>query len=524
MPDLEALRAIRARVIRDWIRLPGVLAVGIGGKVAGGRTTGEMALIVSVSRKRPLAEIPAAERIPSEVEGVKTDVVVRSRAMLLQATLIDEDTVRPIVGGTCVRVPQQELAGDVLDLGMGTAGFLAKTTDDGQIVFVTNHHVLHDLEVEGDGKNFIDPTLPPPTVPDPNASRPAKKKIGRRTGQPDMNNVSLCLPCCQHIVGNIYDSILSYQIDGAIVALATSVFPPTLNYQAAIHQIGGVTGERDLLLPEEKDNIKNASIVVQKRGIHSVYTRGYVTKVDDAPTAIDLGEQPFENVMEVVPCPPFLDFSLAGDSGSAVLDLNGKLVGLMFAGGGPAPGATAFTNACHVKYLKSQLKIDILTDTGSQPVPSENHSTVSPRPGDREPGFSALGATDAEADPVVPVDQAKVAALLSTSAGSSVWKAIERNQQEAASLVRRNARVAAAWRRYRGAAAARELLACLGNSKRVVTPRLGRFRWEDSVDGVLETMDRYASEELKADIRYCRPLLRALAGKSLDDVLSELRS
>lgn len=523
MTDLDVVLAVRDRIVREWIRFPGVVGIGIGGKLVNGRTTGELALVVSVVRKPRLDEIPPGERIPSEIDGVKTDIVVRRLPSLQQsgAVLIDNETVRPIVGGTRLEGMTFQLKGIDFDLGFGSAGFLARTTDDNQIVIVTNHHVLHDLDVEGDGKNFLDPDLPA-TLPDPNASRPAKKKIGRRVGQPDLNNVSLCLPCCRHIMGNVYDSILSYQIDGAIVGLATSVIPPALDYRAAVHRVGAVTGERDLLLPAEQPAIANASIVVQKRGIRTTYTRGYVTKVDESLERIDRGAQPFEHVMEVVPCPPFLSFSLAGDSGSAVTDLTGKLAGMLFAGTGTSDDAIAHTNVCHIRYLKKHLKIELLTDTGPQSVPPTNHSTVSPRPGDREEGVSALGAAGVDVDDVSALGAEKVRALLGTSTGKSVWQAIERNQSEAAALVRENVRVAAAWRRYRGAAAARELLACLSDSGRTVTPALGRFSWEESVDRVLETLHRYGSPELKADILHCRPLLRGLSGKSVDNLLAEL--
>ena len=64
--------AVKRRVEEDLLGLPGVHAVSLGHK----NGSGELAIIVHVVRKQPLDALPAAERIPREIDGVKTDVVV----------------------------------------------------------------------------------------------------------------------------------------------------------------------------------------------------------------------------------------------------------------------------------------------------------------------------------------------------------------------------------------------------------------------------------------------------------------
>ncbi len=53
----------------------GVVSVGAGVKLVGGHPTEDMAVIVGVRKKRLLSEIPEDQRIPSDIEGVKTDIL-----------------------------------------------------------------------------------------------------------------------------------------------------------------------------------------------------------------------------------------------------------------------------------------------------------------------------------------------------------------------------------------------------------------------------------------------------------------
>ena len=57
------------------LRIPGVTGVAMGSKVTRGRDTGERAVVVFVRKKRQ--DVPDAERIPSSVDGIVTDVVER---------------------------------------------------------------------------------------------------------------------------------------------------------------------------------------------------------------------------------------------------------------------------------------------------------------------------------------------------------------------------------------------------------------------------------------------------------------
>ncbi len=51
-----------------------VVGVGVGLRSRGGRFTDEVALVVMVSKKYLLADLPADELLPTEIEGIPVDV------------------------------------------------------------------------------------------------------------------------------------------------------------------------------------------------------------------------------------------------------------------------------------------------------------------------------------------------------------------------------------------------------------------------------------------------------------------
>lgn len=117
----------------------------------------------------------------------------------------------------------------------GTLGCFAQTTDTNQIVALTNYHVLHDVSVDkivGNNKNFPVGVSPSPPL----------KALGRLVGQPtDASPSACCKGVCTDIVGQVYDAILSDQVDGSIVDLT-----PDLSYQNTLPGIGLIAGTTPL--------------------------------------------------------------------------------------------------------------------------------------------------------------------------------------------------------------------------------------------------------------------------------------
>ena len=78
MPDHSAAvtraRSVKARHADSLMAIPGVVSVGVGLSQRSGRFTDDIAIVVMVQRKRPLADLPPAERLPVELEGIPVDV------------------------------------------------------------------------------------------------------------------------------------------------------------------------------------------------------------------------------------------------------------------------------------------------------------------------------------------------------------------------------------------------------------------------------------------------------------------
>ncbi|MEP7012241.1 MAG: hypothetical protein ABJC13_18110 [Acidobacteriota bacterium] len=87
LPSIEVLD-VKKRAWARFREIPGVHAVGIGCRTVAGTRTDEPAIVVFVSRKKPLHELAGADVVPPLVEGVATDVVEMRPPWLMQGPSI----------------------------------------------------------------------------------------------------------------------------------------------------------------------------------------------------------------------------------------------------------------------------------------------------------------------------------------------------------------------------------------------------------------------------------------------------
>jgi hypothetical protein len=109
-------------------RIPGVVGIGFGWKERNGEVLAEWAIRVHVERKRPLGELVPEDRIPSEIDGLQTDVVVAAAAT-----------------NACAKTalhPGMQITPDVSNAKdkSGTIGCLVKK--GGNLHILTNYHIL----------------------------------------------------------------------------------------------------------------------------------------------------------------------------------------------------------------------------------------------------------------------------------------------------------------------------------------------------------------------------------------------
>ena len=81
--ELDRLRAVKSAYEADLMRKANVVGVGIGFKQTGGESTGEPAIVVSVTNKVLSSQLAPGDVIPRELDGVPVDVqaVGRLRAL-----------------------------------------------------------------------------------------------------------------------------------------------------------------------------------------------------------------------------------------------------------------------------------------------------------------------------------------------------------------------------------------------------------------------------------------------------------
>ena len=136
---LEQMKQAEDNFHPKAMSIPGVHATGIGFKEIAGELTDTMAIRIYVTKKKPLSEVPAGERIPEQIGGFPTDVIERPE----MTALTDENKYRPIVGGCNI----------VVGFYSGTCGCIVKDTTDNSVCGLSNQHVLdHYAEFIGQPK------------------------------------------------------------------------------------------------------------------------------------------------------------------------------------------------------------------------------------------------------------------------------------------------------------------------------------------------------------------------------------
>ncbi len=76
MNESAILRAIevKSRYEASLLKKANVVSVGVGFRQQGGEVTYEVALVVSVTRKLPPAQLSPQDIIPDKIEGIPVDV------------------------------------------------------------------------------------------------------------------------------------------------------------------------------------------------------------------------------------------------------------------------------------------------------------------------------------------------------------------------------------------------------------------------------------------------------------------
>jgi hypothetical protein len=485
---------VKERVERSILDIPGVHAIGVGGKVTGGSATGEESIKVFVEQKRPLAEIPADERVPPEIDGVKTDVVEQPVPTIQQAvpgqlfgaSRKDTGEYRPIRGGTQIA----RAAGS----GVGTLGCICNVTGDpNTVIALTNHHVIYGTC--GTAPNH------------------------EQAGQPDGSTSSSA--CCSDIIGTVLDAQCDADVDIALVKLDAGS-----QYLAEVQGIGRVAATHVVTHAEAT----SLTFQVKKRGRTTQLTGGTI-QADNVSGAVNNHDGTlhrnyvgaFSILANPDPASPgtTTNFSLGGDSGSAVLSETDAVVGILF--GGTDATATAFGTSLVIP-------IKAITDKFAEGVPVGRRLTLAvataANPGDVRTVPTPMVADGVELpEPVITPGEAQRLedAIRTSDQGSWYADIYDRHRDEVGALVRTNRHVTLVWHRS-GAAELFQGLVRAFTRRDVRLPEAIQGRpVRACLEDLGHALARYGSAGLRDDVERLLPVLPDVAGLSDTEILERLR-
>lgn len=77
-PDPDRVAAAQTSldsVVEEWMARPGVVSVEVARLWLAGDPTDDVAIRVTVERKRPIDDVPEAERFPTQLDGIAVQLV-----------------------------------------------------------------------------------------------------------------------------------------------------------------------------------------------------------------------------------------------------------------------------------------------------------------------------------------------------------------------------------------------------------------------------------------------------------------
>lgn len=286
--ERELLKTTRHK----FMKTANVVAVGIGYKVKAGRKTDQLSIVFSVTKKLPLSELKKKDIIPAEIEGVITDVIETG---IIRALKARTERWRPAPGGVSIGHYR---------ITAGTLGCLVRR--DEIIYILSNNHVLAESNNGAIGDQILQPG----------------KYDGGEWGKDRIATLSDFVPIefigIDGCVGKIAKLFGAKQKQNLIdAAIARPV------------QEGLVKKEiLDIGIPEGLNVTPELGLLIQKSGRTTALTKGIIQQTD-VTVQVQYGEGKialFEDQLMAG------EMCSGGDSGSAVLDMDKNLVGLLFAG------------------------------------------------------------------------------------------------------------------------------------------------------------------------------------------------
>ncbi|MHC4652464.1 MAG: chymotrypsin family serine protease [Planctomycetota bacterium] len=318
-----------------------VNGIAVGRKRVQGEETEDLAIIVYVSKKLGLERLPLLNRIPSTVSIPDAQA---SGGVLEFITDVQEARFGALPLTDRMRPARSGISVGHRDTTAGTLGGLLRDGETGDVVILSNNHVLANSNDADLGDAILQPG-PADGGVDPD------DRIAQLSG----------------FVAIDFSDGAENRVDAAI---ATPIDAGDLLFDTV--DIGAAT-------PGETHSVEEADLgrFVHKTGRTTSHTQGFVQAVfGTVRVDYDLFRTAtFVDQIIVSQSPAEEDFSDGGDSGSLVYDAENRCVGLLFAGSQASEGEPARTIVNPIDAVLNSLGLELL-------APGEHPSgEAAPAPG-----------------------------------------------------------------------------------------------------------------------------------------------
>lgn len=313
MPDdLSTIRSALKAAAPRLHSCANVVATGVGYKISQGARTSNLSIVCSVSKKLSPMRVSARDLVPSAIDGIPTDVVETGRIRAFQSRT---DKHRPAPGGVSI---------GHRDITAGTLGCLVQK--NGNTFILSNNHVLANSNDAQPGNPILQPgpvdggRFPDDHIADLHEFVPITFSQPEPPSQcPTARAVVAFLnAACRVIASKTRYKIVRLQAEDNLVDAAIARPLNQNDVKDEILELGTIQGSAEAAL----------GAAVKKSGRTTGLTTGEILQVD-VTADVQYGVGQVARFTDQLLAGPM---SQGGDSGSAVLDEENRLVGLLFAG------------------------------------------------------------------------------------------------------------------------------------------------------------------------------------------------
>lgn len=313
MINFNDVKALLKSIRISLLNRANVVATGIGYKETASQTTSDLCIICSVAEKFTAFEVGNKDLIPEQVNGVPIDV---KRSGIIKALKGHQSRMRPASGGVSI---------GHYAITAGTLGCLVKR--DGKTLILSNNHVLANSNHAIIGDEILQPG-------------PADGGVRGRDK-----------------LAVLYDFIPVHYLHEEDIHNQTTQYSPTpVHALSNTSRSTSLSSEQAPEVPENRVDAAIASPENQQEVSANIIDLGRIKGMVSATLGVPVVKSGrttglTEGIVEQVDVTADVDYggghiarfndqlmagsmSQGGDSGSAVLDDKGNIIGLLFAGSG----------------------------------------------------------------------------------------------------------------------------------------------------------------------------------------------